>query len=234
MRCWIGWPICAVVLLVQPVRVGSEARRLQRTDIETPGVTVRIVEAAAGTPCADLGSYLVQLRKRVWLGRTWIGLSWGARRNEWVEGSRGVVKIERRLEPSRSADASGRAELHSGQSVRVLQWSGSAEEDANAVFATYLTGGVLPPPGCQRETQLVLFELAPSSRDVGSILPQITQALEDEDPVLRELAADTLGLMGCSASIALTSLERARGDSEPLVRKAAEKALGTMRSGCVP
>jgi vesicle coat complex subunit len=61
--------------------------------------------------------------------------------------------------------------------------------------------------------------------DAGTIVPALTQALEDEDAFVRRDAAKALGKFGREARSALPTLTRLLRDQNAGVRKAAEEAV---------
>jgi HEAT repeat protein len=61
--------------------------------------------------------------------------------------------------------------------------------------------------------------------DAATIVPALTQALDDEDPFVRRDAAKALGRFGREARSALPTLTRLLRDQNAGVRKSAEEAV---------
>jgi hypothetical protein len=62
-------------------------------------------------------------------------------------------------------------------------------------------------------------------------VPQLTQALSDPNPLVRQRAADVLARIGPDAKDAVPALIRTLGDRDEEVRKAATRALGEIGPG---
>ena len=98
---------------------------------------------------------------------------------------------------------------------------------------------VAPPLGALQQGDL--WGLPPEVRWKGlralwrlgeRAVPTLTQALRDEDPAVREFAADALGRIGPAAEAAVPELLRAiAGDFDSSVRQAAARALAAIGSG---
>lgn len=74
-----------------------------------------------------------------------------------------------------------------------------------------------------------LAQLGPAASDA---LPPVLALLEDEHPLIRYLAAETLGGMGAAAKQALAPLQHHQ-DSDPVVRAAISEAISAIESGAV-
>ena len=72
-----------------------------------------------------------------------------------------------------------------------------------------------------------LAQLGPAASDA---LPPVLALLEDEHPLIRYLAAETIGEMGPAAKHALTALQLHQ-DSDPIVRASITEAMSTIESG---
>ncbi|ODT44970.1 MAG: hypothetical protein ABS70_04280 [Nitrospira sp. SCN 59-13] len=74
-----------------------------------------------------------------------------------------------------------------------------------------------------------LAQLGPAASDA---LPPVLALLEDDHPLIRYLAAESIGGMGAAAKQALPGLQRHQ-DADPVVRAAISEAVSAIESGAV-
>ena len=67
--------------------------------------------------------------------------------------------------------------------------------------------------------------------DSDTVVPALTQALQDENKFVRRDAAKGLGQLGPAAKQAVPALQACLQDGEPSVRKAAARALAKISPG---
>ncbi|MCW5797923.1 MAG: hypothetical protein LZF60_230034 [Nitrospira sp.] len=77
-----------------------------------------------------------------------------------------------------------------------------------------------------------LHQLAQLGPEASDALPPIIPLLNDEQPLIRYLAAESIGGMGAAAKQALPALQRHQ-DSDPVVRAAISEAVSAIESGAV-
>jgi len=85
-----------------------------------------------------------------------------------------------------------------------------------------------PDPKARRAAARALAE---PRGDVSEVVAGLSQAAQDADAEVRELAVTTLGQIGSEAKPGLRALERALGDASPSVRTSAALAIYSIEPG---